>query len=189
MSAAVVRSTRGVVVRAVVAAVVSGVVLYVVGLDVGHVLALAAGVAAVTAAVQVLPPVPVVGWPAPPEPDDSTGWHQVRLLAQTLEQLDGEPDRVERTLLPRLRALAGARLAARGLDPASPAARELLGADLHDRLGGATPSGPARRPVPLRRGRPATDLVRAVLDRLDELDAVPSPETPIPPSTTQGDRP
>lgn len=186
MSGAVVRSTRGVVVRAVVAAVVSGAVLFVVGLDVGHVLALAAGVAAVTAAVQVLPPVPVVGWPAPPEPDDSTGWHQVRLLAQTLEQLDGEPDRIERTLLPRLRALAGARLAARGLDPASPAARELLGADLHDRLGGGSSSSTGRRSLPLRHRRPATDLVQAVLDRLDELDAAPSSATP---TTSQGDRP
>lgn len=185
------RSPRGVAVRAVVGALASGAVLFVVGLDLGHVLALAAGVAAVTAAVQVLPPAPVVGWPAPPEPDDSTGWHQVRLLAQTLEQLDGEPERIERTLLPRLRALAGARLAARGLDPAGAEARDLLGADLHDRLGGTSPPAPTHRPrVPLRRDRPATDLVRAVLDRLDELDAeldaAPAPSTTDPAS--QGDR-
>lgn len=188
MSTTVARSPRGVTVRALVAALVSGAVLFVVGLDVGHVLALAAGVAAVTAAVQVLPPAPVVGWPAPPEADDSTGWHQVRLLAQTLEQLDGEPERIERTLLPRLRALAGARLAARGLDPASPAARELLGPDLHDRLGGGSPTAAVRRAAGRgRRGRPATDLVRAVLDRLDELDATTDQTDPT--DQTQGDRP
>lgn len=187
MSAAVARSPRGAAARAAVAALVSGAVLFVVGLDLAHVLALAAGAAAVTAAVQVLPPSPAIGWPAPPEPDDSTGWHQVRLLAQTLEQLDGEPERVASVLLPRLRALAGARLAARGLDPAGPAARELLGADLHDRLGG-TPTSSGRR-VALRRDRHATDLVRAVLDRLDELDAQPDPTRPDRTDRAQGDRP
>ncbi len=153
------------------AAVVVGALPFVAGVDVGHTVALALGAAAVTVAVQALPPVPRIGWPADPEHDEGTGWHQVRLLSQALEQLDEEQDRVRAALLPRLRALASSWLRADGVDPASPAARSLLGADLHDALGETAPL-PAGR----RHATPATDLVRALLDRLDELEhAHPTP--------------
>jgi len=162
------------------AAVLVGVVPFVAGVDAGHTVALALGAAAVTVAVQALPPVPRIGWPAPPEHDEGTGWHQVRLLSQTFGQLDEEPDRVASALLPRLRTLASGRLRALGVDPTSPAARELLGAELYDALGG-TGLLPSRR----RSGSPATDLVRALLDRLDQLD---DPHDPHDPPTLAADR-
>lgn len=153
------------VVLSVLAGLLAGAVPFVAGVDLGHTATLALGAAATTLAVQALPAVPPVGWPAPPEHDEGTGWHQVRLLSQALGQLDEEPDRVGTVLLPRLRALAGARLRAAGVDPTSARARELLGPGLYDALGGTAAL------LGRRRGTPATDLVRTLLDRLDELDA------------------
>lgn len=147
-------------------ALLVGLVPFVAGVDLAHTLAIALGAAAITIAVQALPPVPRIGWPADPEHDEGTGWHQVRLLSQALGQLDEEPDRARTALLPRLRALASGRLRAAGVDPASPLARELLGGELHDALGGTGRLASARR----RAASPVTDLVRALLDRLDELD-------------------
>jgi len=152
------------VLLAVLAGVLAGLLPFVAGVDLGHTAALALGAAAITLAVQALPPVAPVGWPAPPEHDEGTGWHQVRLLSQSLGQLDEEPDRVRTALLPRLRTLAAARLRTAGVDPVSARARELLGPELYDLLGGTTAL------TGRRRGTPATDLTRALLDRLDALD-------------------
>ncbi len=169
---------------ALLAAVLAGLLPFVAGVDLGHTAALALGAAAITLVVQSLPPVPPVGWPVEPEHDEGTGWHQVRLLSQTLGQLDEEPDRARTALLPRLRALASSRLRAAGVDPAGPRARELLGAELYDALGGggAVPAGRRRR-------TPTTDLTRALLDRLDQLDALDDLDRPIPHRPTDGARP
>lgn len=163
------------VVLSLVAGVLAGALPFVAGVDLGHTAVLALGAAAITLAVQALPPVPPVGWPPTPEPDEGTGWHQVRLLSQVLGQLDDEPDRVGTVLLPRLRVLAAARLRAIGADPTSARARELLGPELYDALGG-TVARPGRR-----RDTPATDLTRALLDRLDLLEAPDTPTDGAPP--------
>ena len=122
-------------VLALVVAMPTGMLAFVTGVDLGHTLALALVAGAVTLAVQMVPPAPVVGWPGPPESDEGTGWHQARLLARHLEQLDAEPDRVPTVLLPRLRALASTRLARLGARADSARARELIGAELYDILG------------------------------------------------------
>ncbi len=152
---------RGASVRAGVGAVLAGAATWSVGVDTGHLLAIALLVGAATLAVQVVAPAPVVGWTLEPEIPRGVGWHQVLLTAGALEQLDAEPQRVPRTLLPRLRDLAAGRLHRLGVAVTSPRARELLGDELYDLLGDA-PGAPAR-PT-------ATLLTRRLLDRLDEID-------------------
>ncbi len=157
------RPTRllGAGVRAAIALVLTGFAAWSVGIDTGHLVALALAVGAVTLAVQVVAPAPVVGWTIEPELELGVGWHQVLLADRALEQLDAEPERVPRTLLPRLRELAAGRLHRLGVPATSPRARDLLGDELYDLLGDAP--GHAARPG-------ATDLTRRLLDRLDEID-------------------
>jgi len=153
---------RRAIVLAAVATVLAGLLGFVSGVDLGHTAALGLVAGAMTLAVQMVPPAPSVGWPGPPETDQGTGWHQARLLARTLEVLDAEPERVATTLLPRLRTVASARLVRLGVVADSPRARELIGPELYDTLGGAGPARPA--------AGTATALTRALLDRLDAID-------------------
>lgn len=157
---------RRAIVLAATAAALAGLLGFVSGVDLGHTAALGLVAAAMTLAVQMVPPAPSVGWTGPPESDEGTGWHQARLLARTLEQLDAEPERVSTALLPRLRAVASARLGRLGVVADSPRARELIGPELYDRLGGV---GPARQSAQPSAGT-ATALTRALLDRLDAID-------------------
>lgn len=147
--------------RAAVAVVAAGFAAYAVGLDTGHLVAVALVCGAVTLAVQVVAPAPVLGWNVEPEIERGVGWHQVLLTARALEQLDDQPVRVPGALLPRLREVAAGRLHRLGVPAGSERARRLLGAELHDLLGGAPTAGP--RPS-------ATALTRLLLDRLDQID-------------------
>jgi hypothetical protein len=107
----------------------------------------------------------------------------VVLADRALEQLDADPERVPRTLLPRLRDLAAGRLRRLGVPATSPRARTLLGDELYDLLD----DGPGRH-----HARPgATVLTRRLLDRLDEIDPPDRPAvTPAgPPADEPADEP
>lgn len=119
-------------------------------------LLVAAGVAVPALAAH---PSPVV-WPAPPEPRGMGTWYDVRRLSTVLSQSSDTRDIFQSKARSRLRDLAEARLARRGVRWADPAARRLLSPDVYDLLNGTGVDVAGRSPIAL------TELV---LDRLDEL--------------------
>ncbi|GAB2691298.1 hypothetical protein [Thalassiella azotivora] len=160
------------------AAALAGALAWVAGADVGHAVLVAVAVLLVVATARALGGGSQGTWPPAPEDTSGTGCHLVQLQARALTECERDGDRFERVVAPRLRVLATGRLRAAGHDPASPATRDLLGADLYDAL---RPGRAPRRPG---------QVVQRLLDRLDEIDP-PRPvgrgrATDVVPRTTSG---
>jgi hypothetical protein len=144
---------------------------WVVGLDAGHVVLLGLGVLLIAGGVRILGRTATSDWGAPVDESSGTGCHLVPLQARILHECEGDPERFERLLAPRLRRLAAGRLHAAGYSLGDPVVRELLGPQVFDRL------RPGEAP---RRG---TAYVTRLLDRLDDLDPPSTPTTTTPTTT------
>jgi hypothetical protein len=142
---------------------------WVVGLDAGHVVLLGLAVLLIAGAVRILGRAATTDWAGPVDESSGTGCHLVPLQARILTECEGDPERFERLLAPRLRRLAAGRLHAAGYGLGDPVVRDLLSPQVFDRL------RPGHAP---RRG---TAYVARLLDRLDDLDP-PSTQT-LPTST------
>ena len=145
-----------------VGALLAGGLAWAAGLDIGH--AVLVGLAVVLAAGTTRAlggPSAAPQWPSPPDDTSGTGCHLVPVQARALHEAEGDPERFDRTLAPRLRRLAAGRLYAAGHDPAGSGARSLLGRHVFDQL---RPGHGTRRPEA---------LITRLLDRLDELDPPP----------------
>lgn len=165
--------SAGALVPVLVALVAVGGGAWLAGVDAEHAGAIGLAAAAVLLGVRSIARTPDPFWPDPPQVETGRGWHGAALQSRLLEQLDAEPDRIPRLLLPRLRSLVTAVLTERGVAAGSVQARELVGPQLHDLLVASTWTAS---------GRPgATELTDRVLTRVDELRAAASP---VPPSTT-----
>lgn len=103
-----------------------------------------------------------VSWPGPPDVTTAGGWYDVRRLATVLSQWGNRRDVFATRVRPRLRVLAQRRLARLGVRWDDPAARRLLGPDVHGLL-----DGPAAPPITASQSPVA--LTELVLGRLDEL--------------------
>lgn len=148
----------------VVGAALAAALAWAAGVDLPHVALLALVVVLVGAAPRMLTRSAPSDWPEPGEDVSGTGCHLVQLQARVVHECEGDRDRFERSLAPRLRVLSAGRLHAAGHDPAR--ARELLGPALFD------PLRPGHAP------RRAGAYVGHLLDRLDELDPPPAAARP-----------
>jgi len=131
---------------------------WVVGLDPGHVVLLGLAVLLITGAGRVLGRPATADWAGEEDDTSGTGCHLVPLQARILDECEGDPERFERLLAPRLRRLAAGRLHAAGYELGDPVVRDLLGAQVFDSL------RPGHAP------RRAGAYVARLLDRLDDLD-------------------
>lgn len=171
------RSVVGPLVVPGVGALLAAGLGWAVGLDAGHIVLLALTVLLVGGAARTLGSPAEPAWDQDADDSSGTGCHLVPLQARMVHECEGDRERFERLLAPRLRRLAAGRLHAAGYGLADAGVRELLGPALFD------PLRPGRAP------RRAAAYVTRLLDRLDELDpphAVrPGPTGP----TTPGTRP
>jgi hypothetical protein len=154
-------SEPGVVGRLVIpvlGALMAAGLAWVVGVDAGHVVLLGLAVLLIAGAVRVVGRAVTSDWVGQVDESSGTGCHLVPLQARLLHECEGDPERFERLLAPRLRRLAAGRLHAAGYALGDPGVRELLGPQVFDRL------RPGQAP---KRG---TAYVARLLDRLDDLD-------------------
>lgn len=111
---------------------------------------------------RLIGPPAEVGWPQSSDATAAGTWYDVRRLGTLLRQSNERRDVFPARIRPRLRVVAERRLARLGVGWDDPAARRLIGPDVHDLLAG--PSLP-----PTAGDRAPLTVTELVLGRLDEL--------------------
>lgn len=159
--------------RVILASVLAGAIVGFSGWLVGIVVADAVLLAVLATVVLVVPSwvgVPdTFDWPRRPERITVGGWYEVRRLESALQRPDDRRAIFATRVAPRLRAIAEAKLARRGVAWRDPAASRLLGPDVYAMLDDPGSSS-------LEGRRPPLDLAELVLGRLDEIADPPDPD-------------
>lgn len=118
----------------------------------------AAAIVSVVVVVSLLP-ASELSWPASRDESVSHGWSQLSMLSHGIAVADSSPWEFDAAVRPRLRRLADAALARRGIDWDGHEAVALLGPDVHAALS-----------APLASTGTRTSLAQATLDALDRLE-------------------
>jgi hypothetical protein len=156
------------VIALVVAAAFIGALAWYLGMDTVHSVVLGVGILVVTVSWLAVPEILELAWPENSGVDDDGGRGDVRRLSWSLRPRHG---RVRQQAVSRIRSLAAARLAARGLD--------LDDADDRDRIASLIGTRSLHTLVPNPERPPLARDVDSCLDALSRLvgdeDGVPEP--------------